>query len=168
MHSIDNKTSSSKLSNGSIIILTIILQYSIMQQLYQNQQHSNINTLNQLYINSVDYDDSNIVYSLVACGEKTKNDIDNGKFVIYKQLGQTAYGMMQYRDGLVYKDNIVDKVINGEYELCLDEHNQSNVLQIIQYKYSLEHADSNAIEFKLASSQDNKNYYVAERMDNER
>ena len=139
-----------------------------MQQIYQNQQHSNINTINQLYINNVEYDSSNTVYSLVACGDMTKNDIDNGRFIIYKSLGQTAYGMQQYRDSIVYKDNILDKVISGEYELCLDEHSQSDILQIIQYKYKLEHDDNTEIQFRLVNNQNNKNYYIAECIDNEK
>ena len=164
----DNNADNMKLSNKSIILLTVIIQYCVMQQIYQNKQHSNINTINQLYIENVEYDSSNTVYSLVACGDMTKNDIDNGRFIIYKSLGQTAYGMQQYRDSIVYKDNILDKVISGEYELCLDEHSQSDILQIIQYKYKLEHDDNTEIQFRLVNNQNNKNYYIAECIDNEK
>ena len=154
--------------NKNIITLVLcgLVSYSIMQQAYLNlTSSSGVQTYKQLYIDSVEYDDSNIVYGVSEQAEKRAGLINGGKFIIFKQLGQTEQSMMQYKQSEVYKDKLVSKVFQGEYILAVknyyDDH--SKVLDILTARYRSLYPDDPVIEFKSLENIEGVTYYVAEK-----
>lgn len=154
--------------NKNIITVALcgLVSYSIMQQFYLNlTSSSGIQTYKQLYIDSVEYDDSKIVYEFLGQAEKRAWLINGGKFTIFKQLGQTEQSMMQYKQSKVYKDKLVSKVFQGEYILAVknyyDDHSQ--VLDILTARYRSIYPDDPVIEFKSLENSEGEAYYVAEK-----
>lgn len=151
--------------NKNIIIIALcgLVSYSIMQQAYLNLAiSSGVQTYKQLYIDSVEYDDSNIVYGITKQMEKRAGLINDGKFVIFKQLGQTEQSMMQYRQSKVYNDKLVSKLFQGEYMLVTNDHNDE-VLDILTARYRSLYPDDPVIEFKSLENIEGVTYYVAEK-----
>lgn len=147
-------------------VLCILVSYSIMQQVYLNlTSRSGVQTYKQLYIDSVEYDDSNIVYEFLEQAEKRAGLINGGKFVIFKQLGQTEQSMIQYRQSKVYKDKIVSKIFQGEYVLAKTSNydGPSEVLDILTARYRSIYPDEPVIEFKSLENSEGVEYYVAEK-----
>ena len=134
-----------------------------MQQVYLNlTSSSGVQTYKQLYIDSVEYDDSNMVYEFLEQAEKRAGLINGGKFVIFKQLGQTEQSMMQYRQSEVYKDKVVSKLFQGEYMLAINDYN-NEVLDILTARYRGLYPDDPVIEFKMLENSEGEAYYVAEK-----
>lgn len=151
--------------NKNIITVALcgLVSYSIMQQAYLNlTSSSGVQTYKQLYIDSVEYDDSNIVYGITKQMEKRAGLINDGKFIIFKQLGQTEQSMMQYRQSEVYKDKIVSKLFQGEYMLIIEDYNDE-VLDILTARYISIYPDDPVIEFKMLENSEGEAYYVAEK-----
>lgn len=151
--------------NKNIITVALcgLVSYSIMQQAYLNLAiSSGVQTYKQLYIDSIEYDDSNIVYGITKQMEKRSGLINDGKFVIFKQLGQTEQSMMQYKQSEVYKDKLVSKVFQGEYMLAINDHNDE-VLDILTARYRSLYPDDPVIEFKSLENIEGVTYYVAEK-----
>lgn len=149
--------------NVLAFVLCILVSYSIMQQVYLNlTSSSGVQTYKQLYIDSVEYDDSNMVYEFLEQAEKRAGLINGGKFVIFKQLGQTEQSMMQYRQSEVYKDKVVSKLFQGEYMLAINDYN-NEVLDILTARYRGLYPDDPVIEFKMLENSEGEAYYVAEK-----
>ena len=151
--------------NKNIITVALcgLVSYSLMQQAYLNlTSSSGVQTYKQLYIDSVEYDDSNIVYGITKQMEKRAGLINDGKFVIFKQLGQTEQSMMQYRQSEVYNDKIVSKLFQGEYMLIINDYNKE-VLDILTARYRSLYPDNPVIEFKSLENSEGEAYYVAEK-----
>lgn len=151
--------------NKNIITVALcgLVSYSLMQQAYLNlTSSSGVQTYKQLYIDSVEYDDSNIVYGITKQMEKRAGLINDGKFVIFKQLGQTEQSMMQYRQSKVYNDKLVSKLFQGEYMLVINDYNKE-VLDILTARYRSLYPDNPVIEFKSLENSEGGAYYVAEK-----
>lgn len=151
--------------NKNIITVALcgLVSYSLMQQAYLNlTSSSGVQTYKQLYIDSVEYDDSNIVYGITKQMEKRAGLINDGKFVIFKQLGQTEQSMMQYRQSEVYNDKIVSKLFQGEYMLIINDYNKE-VLDILTARYRSLYPNNPVIEFKSLENSEGGAYYVAEK-----
>ena len=151
--------------NKNIITVALcgLVSYSLMQQAYLNlTSSSGVQTYKQLYIDSVEYDDSNIVYGITKQMEKRAGLINDGKFFIFKQLGQTEQSMMQYRQSKVYNDKLVSKLFQGEYMLVINDYNKE-VLDILTARYRSLYPDNPVIEFKSLENSEGGAYYVAEK-----
>lgn len=162
----DDKVQFSYNQNVLASVLCILVSYSIMQQAYLNlTSSSGVQTYKQLYIDSVKYDDSNMVYEFLEQAEKRAGLINGGKFVIFKQLGQTEQSMMQYRQSEAYKDKIVSKLFQGEYVLAKISNydGPSEVLDILTARYRSIYPDEPVIEFKSLEDSEGVAYYVAEK-----
>lgn len=159
----DNKAQFSYNQNVLAFVLCILVSYSVMQQIYLNlTSSSGVQTYKQLYIDSVEYDDSNIVYGITTQTEKRAGLINDGKFIIFKQLGQTEQSMMQYRQSKVYNDKLVSKIFQGEYMLAIKDYN-NEVLDILTARYRSIYPDEPVIEFKRLENSEGVEYYVAEK-----
>lgn len=159
----DGKVQFSYNKNIITVVLFGLVSYSIMQQAYLNlTSSSGVQTYKQLYIDSVEYDDSNIVYGITKQMEKRAGLINDGKFVIFKQLGQTEQSMMQYRQSEVYNDKVVSKLFQGEYMLIIEDYNDE-VLDILAARYRSLYPDDPVIEFKSLENSEGEAYYVAEK-----
>lgn len=162
----DDKVQFSYNQNVLASVLCILVSYSIMQQAYLNlTSSSGVQTYKQLYIDSVEYDDSNIVYEFLDQAEKRAGLINGGKFIIFKQLGQTEQSMMQYRQSGVYKDKVASKIFQGEYVLAKTSNynGPSEVLDILTARYRSIYPDEPVIEFKSLENSEGVAYYVAEK-----
>lgn len=156
--------------NKNIVTLVLcgLVSYSIMQQAYLNlTSSSGVQTYKQLYIDSIEYDDSNIVYGFLEQAEKRAGLINGGQFIIFKQLGQTEQSMLQYRQSEVYKDKLVSKLFQGEYMLTKTSNydGPSEVLDILTARYRSIYPDNPVIEFKSLENSEGGAYYVAEKQD---
>lgn len=162
----DDRVQFSYNKNIITVVLCGLVSYSIMQQFYLNlTSSSGVQTYKQLYIDSVEYDDSNIVYEFLDQVEKRAGLINGGKFIIFKQLGQTEQSMMQYKQSEAYKDKIVSKIFQGEYVLAKSSNynGPSEVLDILTARYRGIYPDDPVIEFKSLENSEGGAYYVAEK-----
>ena len=146
--------------NVAVVMTVGILCYSLMQQVYINIHSQCVQTYKQIYIDKVLYDNSNIVYGQFEAADLQADQLSNGKYIIYKEIGSTRYGMMQFRDSQVYKDNMYDKILSGEYEIAL-YNNHADILNVLCIRYR--NNNKQDIKFKLVNSQDGRNYYEIDK-----
>lgn len=136
-----------------------LISYCMMQQIYVNvSSRSNILTYKQLYINSIEIDNSNIVYGFLEQVEKRAQLINEGKFVILKQLGQTEQQMIQYKQSSVYSDSIVSKILYGEYIVAI-KHEHLDILSILTDRYRRAYPDGPEIRFMCIEDSEGLQYY---------
>lgn len=146
--------------NVEVVIVVSIVCYSLMQQTYINMHSYCIQTYKQMYIDTVVYDNSNIVYGQFEAADLQASQLSNGDYIIYKEIGSTKYGMMQFRDSQIYRDNIYDKILSGEYKIALC-NSSTEILDVLCIRYR--NNNQQDAQFKLVGSQDGRNYYEIDK-----
>lgn len=146
--------------SAAVVIAVSIICYSLMQQIYTNIHSQCIQTYKQIYIDEVLYDDSNIVYGQFEAADLQADQLSNDKYIIYKEIGSTRYGMMQFKDSQIYNDKIYDKILSGEYKIALYD-SSTEILDVLHIRYR--NNNQQDVQFKLVGSQDGRNYYEIDK-----